>query len=64
MSYAGDIGKKEGVKVYISKDANLKVRPTLTIVYYAWNARTMSNPGLRYEIVENYGLLFANGRKG
>lgn len=45
MSYAGDIGKKEGVKVYISKEKDLKVRPTLSIVYYAWNARTMSNPG-------------------
>lgn len=45
MSYAGRIGKKDGVVVYIRKGQDLKVRPTIRIKYYAWNSKTMSNPG-------------------
>lgn len=45
MSYAGRIGHNDGTIVYISKDETLKIRPTISIKYYAWNNRTLSNPG-------------------
>lgn len=44
-NYAGRIGHSDGVVVYIFKDENLKVRPTISIRYYAWNDRTLSKPG-------------------
>lgn len=45
MAYGGQIGKFDGVRIYISKDNNLKVRSVAKICYYSWNNRVASNPG-------------------
>lgn len=45
MSYAGRIGHLDGVKVFYTRDNDLKAESVIKIKYYACNDRTFSSEG-------------------
>lgn len=45
MAYAGRIGHPDGVKVFFTRDRELKAGPVVKIKYYAWNDRVFSSEG-------------------